>query len=74
MTNIRIIIPVYRHPEQLTKCLEHIDKQLGSSDLYWHVQQVDNNEDNRGFTRAVNYGLIGAIEAEDDYAVILNQD
>jgi GT2 family glycosyltransferase len=72
--NVHIVIPSYKAPEQLEKCLQAIEVSQRKDDLYWDIQIVDNNEVNRGFTKAINVGLRAAVETLDDYVIALNQD
>ncbi len=65
-----IVIPHYKNPEQLKRCLQAVDDQT-STDFIVSVQ--DNNGNNRGFTRACNDGVKGMFN-DCDYFLILNQD
>lgn len=67
---MKIIIPAYKKPEQLARCLAALRDNVPDSD----VIVIDNNEVNRGFTKACNDGLLKAIATGDRYAMLLNQD
>ncbi len=69
LTPVPVIIPMYGKDEQVLKCLAHLDQQTWDCKLYLE----DNNQTNRGFTRAVNDGL-RKLRRFQPYAVILNQD
>ena len=71
MSLVTIIIPAYKNPEQLKKCTDAIDKQpeVDQKTFVWN-----NDEENIGFTAAVNKGLREAIKDGSKYAIILNQD
>jgi GT2 family glycosyltransferase len=70
MSKVNVVIPVFQKPEQVEKCLEHLKKQdFGESTIILE----DNNEENRGFTKAVNHG-IKTRDADCEYVVVLNQD
>lgn len=66
---IPVIIPHYRKPEQLARCLEHLAAQ--TAPCLPIIE--DNNIVNRGYTRAVNDGLRGVGDVHR-YAIVLNQD
>ncbi len=66
---IPIIIPTYQKPYQLQKCLQHIAQQT----IPCTPIIEDNNDVNRGYTRAVNDGL-RKVGAEHPYAITMNQD
>ena len=67
---VNIVIPVYKKPEQLIKCQEYLDKQDFKD---FRVIIEDNNEVNRGFTKAINDG-IKKRDADCEYVICLNQD
>lgn len=69
--SVAVIIPSYKAPEKLDKCFKALDSQSFND---YHILLEDNNEANRGFTKAVNDGLLRAISFSYKYAVILNQD
>ena len=70
--NLGFIIPSYKNEKQLKKCEEAIDaldtKHSASTFIY------DNNENNLGFTKAVNIGLSTFTDGMTDYCIVLNQD
>lgn len=70
MTNIAVIIPAYKAKDKLEKCIEAVRKQSYPCEIFIE----DNNENNRGFTVAVNDGLKRAIAQGFEYAIVLNQD
>jgi GT2 family glycosyltransferase len=71
-----VIIPAYKNPAQLAKCIAALDAQtLAASPIMVH----DNSENNIGFTAACNAKLREclAVDAKHnvyDYAILLNQD
>jgi|GEM_PF-2245643 len=65
-----VIIPHYRKPEQLKRCLQALSEQSSPATPWVH----DNSTQNFGFTKAVNLGLKTALARGDYYAAILNQD
>lgn len=67
---MKIIIPAYKKPEQLERCLKALRDNAPDSDII----VIDNNVVNRGFTKACNEGLLQAMKSGDRYAVLLNQD
>lgn len=71
---IRIIIPTYQKPEQLRKCKEAIGALECPDDYLFELDIIDNNENNIGFTKAVNQGLRRAIWDDNKYCIVLNQD
>lgn len=64
---ITVIIPVYKKPEQVKKCLEAIGKECT-------VIQIDDSNTGNGFTKTVNQGLKKSFQTEGDYVLVLNQD
>lgn len=70
--NIGIIIPAYKNPKQLEKCVAHINDLKTDHDVVTFVH--DNSEDNIGFTKAVNLGLKNFMDGMTDYCIVLNQD
>lgn len=68
---IGVIIPVFKNPDQVKKCLKAIDDLETKCEV--EVFQHDNNQKNIGFTRAINLGL-KYFEGCADYCVVLNQD
>jgi GT2 family glycosyltransferase len=64
------IIPSYRNPHQLEKCLAALKSQTIPVEPWVY----DNNIINAGYTRAINRGLRRAIKQNLPYAIILNQD
>jgi len=64
------IIPSYRAPEKLKRCLAAVESQTVPTAAFVH----DNTENNLGFTKAVNLGLRRAHELRETYALVLNQD
>jgi GT2 family glycosyltransferase len=68
--NTAVLIPAYKAPEKLEKCLRAVDAQTIEVETLLH----DNSEVNIGFTRACNELLMMAYRRGLTYAVILNQD
>lgn len=64
------IIPAYRRPQQLKRCLESLAAGSIAPTPFIH----DNSTDNLGFTAACNLGLRQALKNNDPYALLLNQD
>ena len=67
---IGFIVPAYKNPKQLEKCVKAIEAQKTKHEYELFV--YDNNEHNVGFTKAVNVGLMKFVNY--DYTVVLNQD
>ncbi len=67
---VGFIIPSYKNPKQLEKCMAAIEAQ--KTKHKYEVFIYDNNEVNVGFTKAVNVGLMKFVKY--DYTVVLNQD
>lgn len=65
-----VIIPAFRKPDQLRRCLWHLGEQTAAVKPIVH----DNSEHNLGFTAAVNIGLRVAAACGAEFAVSLNQD
>src|SRR5579859_3090855 len=65
-----VVIPAYKAPEKLEKCLAALRAQTIAPQIYVH----DNNVQNLGFTAAVNVGLKRALKSGEEFALILNQD
>lgn len=74
MNSVLIVIPAYKNPEQLQKCLSAIESQVTNGSFEKAVHVVDNNKVNIGFTLAINEGLRLGIKQSFDYVVALNQD
>ena len=72
MKSIPVIIPYFRAPAALKKCLEHIHTQSYPST---EVFVRDNSVDNILFTAAVNEGLRQFAFRDDiEFVLVLNQD
>lgn len=67
---VGFIIPAYKNPEQLEKCLRAIDNQ--ETEHQYDIFVHDNDENNIGFTKVINLGLKKFNDY--DYTVALNQD
>ena len=67
---IPAIIPAYRNPIMLARCIEHLAKQTHPITTY----VVDNSDANRLYTRAINLGLRENLHAPSPYFLLLNQD
>lgn len=70
LTPIPAIIPAYRAPEMLARCLEHLSAQ--SRPIMPVV--IDNSLENRLYTRAINIGLKQSLAGDAPYYLLLNQD
>ncbi len=71
-TTIPVIIPYFRAPEQLDRCIQALK---GGAYPAIEIFIRDNSDDNILFTKAVNEGLIKYLfDPAIDYALILNQD
>ncbi|MFN4242715.1 MAG: glycosyltransferase [Tepidisphaerales bacterium] len=64
------VIPAYRRPDQLARCLAALDASTTPVSRFVH----DNSQHNVGFTRACNLGLRAALRDGFPYALLLNQD
>lgn len=64
------VIPAFRRPEQLQRCLAALDASEVRIDRFVH----DNSEHNVGFTKACNLGLRRAWQQGYPFALLLNQD
>lgn len=67
---IPVIIPSYKKPDLLQKCIEHLRDQTVEVEIFVR----DNSEDNVYFTAAVNEGMRRYLGEDCDYMVVLNQD
>jgi GT2 family glycosyltransferase len=67
---MNVIIPAYRKPDQLERCLAALAAQTHPCSPV----VIDNDTENRGFTAACNEGLRLAIDRGEEFAVLLNQD
>ena len=66
-----IIIPAYKNQKQLDKCKKALKAQKTSVKIEIFVH--DNSDENIGFTKAINKGLIHFL-GDVDYCLVLNQD
>jgi GT2 family glycosyltransferase len=64
------VIPHYRRPDQLERCLA----ALAASTMPIRPWVYDNNKTNIGFTKAVNFGLKVSFANGARYVLLLNQD
>lgn len=69
-TPIPAIIPAYRAPELLARCIEHLAAQTRPT----VPVVIDNNVENRLYTRAINLGLKQSLAGDAPYYLLLNQD
>ena len=70
--SIAVVIPAFRAPERLARCLAHVKAQTRRP-LDVHVH--DNSLDNRYYTAAVNEGLKRHAFREDvEHVLVLSQD
>ncbi len=67
---IPVIIPFYKHQNQLDRCLEHLNKQSVAVEIFVR----DNNTDNVYFTKAINEGIRRFLDQDWHYIIALNQD
>jgi len=67
---IPAIIPAYNNPEQLNKCIAHLQKQTVDIEIC----VVDNSVENLYFTAAVNKGLRQYLSGACEYLLLINQD
>lgn len=67
---IPVIIPAYRQPERLRRCLEHLERQTQPVEVFVR----DNSDDNIYFTAAVNEGIRRFLRSDCPAMLILNQD
>jgi len=67
---IPVIIPHFKKPEQLQRCLDHLKRQTLPVEVFIR----DNNLDNVYFTAAANEGLAKYLDADCRYMILLNQD
>lgn len=70
LTPIPAIIPAYRAPEMLARCLDHLATQSRPT----APLIIDNNQENRLYTRAINLGLKQSLTGDSLYYLLLNQD
>jgi len=70
MDKILAIIPFYKRSDQLEQCLA----ALAASTHPIEAFVVDNNTENKGFTKACNLGLRESMRRGHTYAILLNQD
>jgi GT2 family glycosyltransferase len=67
---IPTIIPAYRDPDILARCTEHLAAQSHPVSICI----IDNNQENRLYTRAINLGLRENLGTASPYFLLLNQD
>ena len=65
-----VIIPAFKNKAQLDTCIEHLDQQTSSCEIFVR----DNSEDNIFFTAAVNEGIRHFLNTDCTYMLVLNQD
>ena len=69
---IGVVIPYFRAPDELEKCLTALDAQ---TDVETEVFVRDNSDDNILYTKAVNEGLRKFCYSDDfDFTLVLTQD
>ncbi|MFC5498215.1 glycosyltransferase family 2 protein [Caenimonas terrae] len=72
MPPVPVIIPYFRAPEKLSKCVAALEAQVGAT---CDVFVRDNSDDNILFTAAVNEGMRKYCFRPDvDFVLVLNQD
>ena len=69
---VDVVIPHYGDDETLEKCLA----AFNGSTVLNHVRVENNNEENRGFTKAVNDGILylDEVGSEAPYVAVVNND
>jgi GT2 family glycosyltransferase len=67
---IPAIIPAFRDPEMLARCIAHLGEQTHPV----AACVIDNSEENRLYTRAINIGLRRNLASASPYFLLLNQD
>jgi GT2 family glycosyltransferase len=67
---IPAIIPAFRDPDMLARCLAHLEAQS----LPVAACVIDNSQENRLYTRAINLGLRQNLATTSPYFLLLNQD
>jgi GT2 family glycosyltransferase len=65
-----VIIPHYKKPEQLKRCIECLEKQSAPVEIFVH----DNSVDNIYFTAAINKGIRKYLDSDCKYIAAINQD
>ena len=65
-----VIIPYYKKPEQLDKCVKALETQTYPVEVFIR----DNNRENVYFTAAVNEGILKYLDKDCKYILLLNQD
>lgn len=68
--SVDVIIPHYGEQEHLDECLE----SLKGDPAIRHIEVIDNNEKNRGFTLAVNEGIRKLFDSPAKFIAIVNND
>ncbi|MBL7185327.1 MAG: tetratricopeptide repeat protein [Phycisphaerae bacterium] len=67
---IPVIIPGYRKPEQLDRCIAHLSVQTVEVETFVR----DNSVDNIYFTAAINEGIRKYLDKDCEFILALNQD
>ncbi len=67
---IPVVIPSYKEPEQLAKCVAHLEAQTVEVETFIR----DNSTDNVYFTAAINEGIQRYLDEDCRYILMLNQD
>lgn len=70
LTPIPAIIPAFRAPEMLARCIDHLAAQSRPTTPV----VIDNSQKNRLYTRAINIGLKQSLAGDSPYYLLLNQD
>lgn len=71
-TRVGVVIPQFGEQEKLNRCLDSLVNVKGFDPAYLYV--IDNNENNRYFTVAVNEGIKSALNDGCEYVWVLNND
>ena len=69
---VGVVIPHFGDSDKLSRCMDALVKVNGFDPAYLYV--IDNNENNRYFTVAVNLGIEKALRDNCDYIWVLNND
>jgi len=67
MITTDIILVLYGDRKDLDRCIKSVEENCSD----YNLQVIDNNENNRGFTKAVNEGILAG---NAPYIYLLNQD
>lgn len=84
MIPVDIVIPHYGPDSDLQECLKSIPTEYAldtvinrkdyGNNVVSRLQIIDNNKENRGFTKAVNLGIANVLDCGSEYVAIVNND